>query len=221
MGATLAASLVALLGGLALGSPLGGVVAALALVTVMGTALVVQARAEMARMTSSDTLGAIGRAVADALAATGRVDAAAGAERVRVMPQDDGYLRCLLESVSETDAGRFADAMEDVLAPLWEPRWIIGRQVLVEPASTAGALRILLASLPGARTRGWLVYHTVPGALAGSRERVEAFERAWGRWVSPGQRAVRASDPAGEGILAAHRAEDPFRLETQRRTLWT
>jgi hypothetical protein len=61
----------------------------------------------------------------------------------------------------------------------------------------------------------------VPDALAGSQARVAAFERAWDRCVSPGQRAVRASDPAGEGILAAHRGEDPFGVETQLRTLWT
>ena len=66
-----------------------------------------------------------------------------------------------------------------------------------------------------------MTYHAVPGALASSRDRVAAFERAWASWVSPGERAIRASDPAGQGILAAHRGEDPFRIETQRRTLWT
>jgi hypothetical protein len=32
---------------------------------------------------------------------------------------------------------------------------------------------------------------------------------------------VRATDPAGVAILAAHRGEDPFHIETQLRTLWT
>jgi hypothetical protein len=205
--------------GVALGLPLAGVIAAIALVAGMGTGLVVRTRAEMARLSDSDTLGAIGRAVADALAVTGRTDGDAGADRVRVLPQRDGYERCLLDGVSETDAGRFADAMEEVLAPLWEPRWVIGRQVVDEAPSVTGAMRVLTGSMPGARTR--MVFHAVPGSLAGSRERVAAFEHAWTRWVSPGQRAIRATDPTGEGILAAHRAEDPFRLETQRRTLWT
>jgi len=168
-----------------------------------------------------DSLGAIGRAVAEALAAAGRIDALAGADRVRVLPQPDGYQRCLLEGVAEADARRFAEAMEDVLAPLWEPRWLIGRRVLDERTSAAGAARVLAARLPGRVAPGRMVYHAVPDLLAGSKERVAAFERAWHRWVGPGQRAVRASEPAGEGILAAHRGEDPFRIETQRRTLWT
>jgi hypothetical protein len=172
-------------------------------------------------LSPTDTLGDLGRAVAEALAATNRIDAAAGADAVRVLPQPDGYQRCLLEGVSEADAGRFAEAMEDVLAPLWEPRWVIGRRVLDEPPSMGGVIRVLASRLPGGMAPGRTVYHAVPDLLAGSRERVEAFERAWGRWVRAGQRAVRASDPDGEGILAAHRGEDPFRIETQLRTLWT
>jgi hypothetical protein len=163
----------------------------------------------------------MGRAVAHALAETGRTDAGAGADRVRVLPQPDGYHRCLLDGAPEADAGRFAEAMADVLAPLWEPRWVIGRPVLDEPPTLGGAVRVLAAGVAGRAAPGRTVYHAVPDQLAGSKERVAAFERAWGRWVSPGQRAVRATDPSGEGILAAHRGEDPFRIETQLRTLWT
>jgi hypothetical protein len=212
--------LLALIGGVAVGAPGAGAVTALSLVLVLAATLVARTRTSMVRLTSDDTLGAIGRAVADALASAGRIDAAAGADLVRVVPQADGYQRCLLEGASTADAEHFAEAMEEVLAPLWEPRWVIGRRVIDEPPTLVGAARVLLAGLVGRRGGSAVAYHAVPGALATSRDRVTAFERAWTGWVSPGERAVRAADPAGEGILAAHRGEDPFRIETQRRTLW-
>jgi hypothetical protein len=217
----LLAALVVLVGGSALGAAGIGALVALLLVLAATVTQVWRTRAAMARLTSQDTLGAIGRAVADALATTGRIDATAGAARVRVGPQEDGYQRCQLEGASTADAERFAEAVEEVLAPLWEPRWVIGRRVIDGPPSLMGAARALLAGIVGRRTASAVVYHAVPGALASSRERVAAFERAWTTWVTLGEHAVRAADPAGEGILAAHRGEDPFRIETQRRTLWT
>lgn len=104
---------------------------------------------------------------------------------------------------------------------MWEPRWIVPRRVVVEPPTLAGGLRYLAARVLRGAGPGVTVHHAVPHLLATQKERVAAFERAWGRWVSPGQRAVRATDPRGEAILAAHRGEDPFRVETQLRTLWT
>jgi hypothetical protein len=219
--AAVGAGMVSVLGGVAAGMALVGVIGALVVLAGFGVGSLVRTRRAMEGLVPTDTLGAIGRAVADALAETGRTDPAAGADRVRVLPQPDGYQRCLLDGVSEADAGRFAEAMEDVLAPVWEPRWLIGRRVLDEQPSMAGAARALAGKLPGGVAPGRSVYHAVPDLLAGSQARVAAFERAWGRWVGPGQRAVRAADPVGEGILAAHRGEDPFGIETQLRTLWT
>lgn len=219
--AGLGAGAVALIGGVVAGLPLLGLAVALLLAGGTGVRLIQGTRRAMDRLVPSDTLGAMGRAVADALAGTGRIDATAGADRVRVLPQPDGYHRCLLEGVSEADAGHFTVAMADLLAPLWEPRWMIGRRVLDEPPTLGGAVRVLAAEVAGRVAPGRVVYHAVPDLLAGSKERVAAFERAWGRWVSPGERAVRATDPSGEGILAAHRGEDPFRIETQLRTVWT
>lgn len=219
--AGLGGGVLAVAAGVATGLPLVGLAVALLLLLGTGARLVHGTRRAMAALVPSDTLGAMGRAVADALAETGRNDRAAGADRVRVVPQPDGYQRCLLAGVSEADAGRFAEAMEDVLAPLWEPRWVIGRQVLDDPPTLSGAVRVFVTGVAGRVAPGRVVYHAVPDLLAGNKERVASFERAWDRWVSPGQRAVRATDPAGAGILAAHRGEDPFRIETQLRTLWT
>jgi hypothetical protein len=61
----------------------------------------------------------------------------------------------------------------------------------------------------------------VPAIIARDRDRVAAFEAAWSRWVSPGARALPVSDPRAEAVLASRLGDDPFRTETQLRTLWT
>ncbi|MFN8519962.1 MAG: hypothetical protein U0667_11365 [Chloroflexota bacterium] len=136
-----------------------------------------------------------------------------------MLPQPDGYQRCFLDDVSEADALRFAEAMEEVLAPVWEPRWLIGRRVLDEPPSLAGAARVLATGLPGRLARGRVAYHAVPDSPRPAGSGWRAFERAW----PPSARASGPSEPRmpKARILAAHRGEDPFRIETQRRTLWT
>jgi hypothetical protein len=58
-------------------------------------------------------------------------------------------------------------------------------------------------------------------ALAGRKDRVAAFETAWSSWVSPGARAIAARDPRAEAVLALRTGDDPSRVETQLRTLWT
>ena len=74
-------------------------------------------RSAIARLQPSDTLGDMGRAVAEALSATGLIDHSLGAGSVRVAAQPDGYYRCSVAGASDADSGRFAQAMEDS----WQP----------------------------------------------------------------------------------------------------
>jgi hypothetical protein len=203
------------------GSALVGVIMAVAIVAGVGLWAAAVMRSVMTTLGPPDTLGDIARAVAEALVAAGLNEPTAGPETVHVTPQVDGYYRCLIDGAGEADSGRFARALEEVLAPMWEPRWMIARRVVTEPPTLPGALRFLAARILGRAGPGVTVRHALPEQLATSQARVAAFERAWGRWVAPGQRAVRATTPAGEAILAAHRGEDPYRVETQQRTLWT
>lgn len=198
-----------------------GALLGMVLLVLAGAWSVVTTRRALAALGPGDTLGDIGRAVADALAATGSIDARHRAASVRVVPQPDGYHRCLLADASEADAGRFAEALEQTLEPIWDPRWMVPRRILDERATTRVATVALAGILTGGRAPGRVVHHAVPDILARRKDQVAAFETAWACWVSPGARAVRATDPAGVAILAAHRGEDPFRIETQLRTLWT
>ena len=207
--------------GLALGAPVVGALGALGIAGAATGATLAGLRDRLSRLAPSDTLEDMGRAVADALAATGLTAPGMGAPAVRVAPQPDGYYRCYLEGSSYEDARRFAVALEQLVVPLWDPRWLIPRRVDEPPASLTGTAAVLLRrALPGRRGSPE-VWHAVPDVLASRKDRVAAFEAAWSRWVSPGARALRADDPRAEVVLAVRLGDDPFRVETQLRTLWT
>jgi hypothetical protein len=202
------------------GVPLAGGISAVVVGGATGVALLDEARDRLAAIQPSDTLEDLAFAVADALAATGLVAAGLDSRAVRVIPQSDGYYRCLLEGASDADARLFAEALEQLVEPLWDPRWIIARRVEAAP-STLGGTVLLLASraLPGAR--GTRVWHAVPTVLARRKDRVAAFEAAWSRWVSRGAHALPVDDPRAQAILALRLGDDPFRVETQLRELWS
>jgi hypothetical protein len=212
-------------GALAVGAILGAPVVGLAAAAILGggaaTASLRAAHERLARLAPRDTLDDMGRAVADALAAAGLVAKGLGADAVRVVPQPDGYYRCFLAGASEEDSGRFAEALEELVSPLWDPRAIIPRRVEPAPDGLVATLGVLVRSSL-VRGRGApQVWHAVPVALAGRKDRLAAFEAAWSRWVSPGARALPARDPRAAAVLALRTGDDPFRVESQLRTLWT
>ena len=140
---------------------------------------------------------------------------------MRVLPQPDGYYRCSIEGASDDDSGRFAAAMDDLVAPVWDPRWIIPRRVVVAPPTLRGAVSVAIDRTVGRVRPMLVVHHAVPDLLATRQERVAVFADSWRRWVSPGAQPLRAADPAAQRVLELHRGDDPFEVETQLRTLWT
>ena len=167
----------------------------------------------------SDALEDLAAAVATALAETGGIAPALDAAAVRVAAEQDGYYRCYLAGASAEDSRRFAEALDEVLAPLAAPRYIIPRYVADAPDSTLAAaglwLRLTLRGGVGAR----VVYHAVPSYLAANRRRVGAFARAWRRHVNPGE-PLYCEDPRAHAILAVQRGVDPFAVTSQIRALW-
>jgi hypothetical protein len=220
-GAGAVAMATALAAGAVAGAPLAGLAVAGVLGGGAAIASLRAAHGRLARLAPRDTLEDLGRAVADAMAATGVVASGLGAAAVRVVPQPDGYYRCFLDGASTEEAGRFAAALEELVSPLWDPRAIVPRRVEAPPDGLAATLGVVVRSA-FARGRGApQVWHAVPSALAGRKDRLAAFEAAWSRWVSPGARVLRASDPRAQAVLALRTGDDPFRVETQLRTLWT
>ena len=139
---------------------------------------------------------------------------------VRVVVQDDGFYRCYLAGATEEESQLFATSLDELLAPLASPRYIIPRTVVPDrPRSALGVLSTAVRWAVRGRLDGPVVYHAVPSCLAANRARVEIFERAWRRYVSPG-RALYAQDPRAQAVLEVVRGENPFEATSQLRTMW-
>jgi len=171
------------------------------------------------RLGPSSALDDLAAAVAEALAATGLVDDRLTAAAVRVATQPDGYYRCYLEGSNLQDSSVFATALDELLAPIQSPRWIIPRYISAPPRDFLGGLRLLGGRLSRNRVGSAVVYHAVPTLLGANKPRVQAFEVAWNRRVSAGN-ALSLDDPRGQAIIQLQRGEDPFAVTTQMRTLW-
>jgi superfamily II DNA or RNA helicase len=157
-------------------------------------------------------------AVADALHATGQARVGAGA--VEVVAEPDGTVRCQLGGrATPSEAARFAVALDELLAPMDSPRWVIPRLVLARPAGRGAAFGLALRRALGVPVEAAVAYHAVPSCLATSKRRVAAFTAAWHRHVSPGE-PLDARTPEGAAILDVARGDDPFEVTTQLRTLW-
>jgi hypothetical protein len=174
----------------------------------------------MARLRSMDRtngLANLAAAVAEGLHRAGVT--ADGASAVEVTAMRDGSYRATLRGSTESESVAFAEALDEVLSPLADPRYVISRAVIDPPRTGAQVLGLALRRGLGIGSRGAEVWHAVPTVLATRRDRAEAFLAAWRRWVGP-SRLVYAHAPDGAGILAAQRGEDPFAITTAMRTTW-
>jgi hypothetical protein len=167
----------------------------------------------------SDALEDFGAAVADALAATGGIGKDLGARSVRAVAESDGYYRCYLEGAKTEESALFAESLDELLAPLTNPRYIIPRYIASAPRSSLQALGLYLRQASSGRVGDAVVYHAVPGYLATNKTRVTAFQKAWNRHVSAGE-ALYMQDPRAQGIVELQRGEDPFAVTTQMRNVW-
>lgn len=212
---TVGVGLVGAVEGFPIVGALGAVVTATVGISWIGRSLVESVR----RLGPSDTLEDLAAAVADGLRATHGIDARLGADSVRLTVQADGYYRCYLDGASVEESRLFSESLDELLAPLALPRYIIPRYIADIPASGPEAGLFLLRRAMTRRPSSRVVYHAVPAYLAANRERVQAFQGAWNRFVSPGE-ALYSQDPRAQGIIEVQRGDDPFKVTTQMRTLW-
>jgi superfamily II DNA or RNA helicase len=171
------------------------------------------------RLGPSSSLDDLAAAIAETLIATGLVDNRLTVAAVRVAIQPDGYYRCYLEGANLPDSSVFAACLDELLAPIESPRWIISRYVSAPPRNLLGGLRLLAGRLARDRVGAAVVYHAVPSLLGANKTRVQAFQAAWNRYVSAGH-ALFQDDPRAQAIIQLQRGEDPFAVTTQMRTLW-
>jgi superfamily II DNA or RNA helicase len=218
-GIGLAVGAVAVAAGTAAGPLAAGAALAAAVVALLAVVLTVAARrgARAVRVPASGCLADLAMATADGLHAAGLVSQ--GADAVLVEPLPDGSYRARLQEVPAGEAETFSAALEEVLSPLAQPRYVVPRLVVEPPRGLAGGFRLAVRSVVTGRPGGTVVYHAVPGVLGARKQLAAAFEAAWHARVSPGPMLYTGS-PAGAGILAEQRGDDPFAVTTQIRTLW-
>jgi superfamily II DNA or RNA helicase len=215
-----AAALAAILAAAAVAAaPAVVLVVALVLVVVVlaGLASVGRTASRLVAAPGSGSLDDLAAATADALHAAKLTSR--GSDAVRGEAQADGGYRARLQEVPAAESALFAEALDEVLAPLSQPRYVIGRLILPPPSGPAAAAGLAVRRLVTGHVPATVVYHAVPTVLSGNKKLALAFERAWNTRVGPGS-VVYAGSPEGTGILAAQRGDDPFALTTQIRTLW-
>ncbi|MBC6461366.1 DEAD/DEAH box helicase [Actinomadura sp. HBU206391] len=156
-------------------------------------------------------------AVADALVACGL--SRRGAEGVEVRTEPGGGYRFSLADVDTATSERFALALDEVLAPVTSPRYLVPRYVVRLDDGARARRRRARAWLRGKARADGVVYHAVPSVFGQNRQRTTAFVAAWNRWVSGGS-AVYAGSAEGAGVMATHRGADPFAATTVLRVAW-
>ena len=215
-----AAALIAILAAAAVASAPAAVAAVtigLAALVIAGAVAVGRTALRVTAAPGSGSLDDLAAAVADALHAAGLTGQ--DGDAVRVETQADGGYRTRRQEVPAAESALFAEALDEVRAPLSQPRYVVPRLILPPPAGPAAAAGLAVRRLVTGHVPATVVYHAVPTALSGNKKLALAFERAWNARVGPGA-VVYAGSPEGTGILAAQRGDDPFALTTQIRTLW-
>ena len=206
--------LVGVPGGAAAGGVAAAVVAVLGVLIVLATTLARNKRLA----TAPPALEQIAYAVADGLALAGIGER--GAEAVTLETTPDGWLRCALTEVSPEQSERFATALEEILAPLAEPRYLVGRMVITPAATTPARLLFALRATLRLPLQAAVAWHGLPAPFTVNRDRRQSFLIAWQQHVGP-TRLLAADSAEGAAVLELFRGEDPFSIVTQLRTTWS
>ena len=172
---------------------------------------------------TSPSVVRVASAVADGLLASGLTRR--GSDCVEVVVDHEGEYRCLLRDVSEVEAEVFVDALEEAVAPIALPRYLVPRWVRTKHARKGAVGRwgerwsAMLAGFGRIRSDG-VVWHAVPTVLGVNAERAAAYAKAWDHWIGGGD-PVYTGSPEGQGILAANQGTDPFDASTVMRRQWS
>ncbi|ETW22177.1 DEAD/DEAH box helicase family protein [Mycobacterium gastri] len=200
------------LGPLAAAVTTGGVIA-----TSVGL-LAAAARAESRRLAQApNALEQLAAAVADALRAGGGADRGSDALRITVDP--DGWIRCELGGVPTEQSQRFTAALDELLGPLTEPRYLVGRKILTPPTGRVARGLFAARAVVGLPLPGAIAWHGVPQWFARRKDRLGALLQSWQQHIGP-PRHLRADSPEGQAILELFRGDNPLALTTQLRTTW-
>lgn len=95
-----------------------------------------------------------------------------------------GWLRFHLEHATEEETEKFTKALEEVLGPLDNPRYIISRPAMhMRDTWLSKLLPEVLAKFLKKAVRSVQMYHKVPSIVANTKERAEVFQKHWNYYI--------------------------------------
>lgn len=145
----------------------------------------------------------VGLVILESLMETGRIEKKKAKPRVRASKTRDGKVSCTLENVTPFERSQFLDALEEILGPIENPRYILIR------SSRLGIL-------------GRRDYHAVPKALGNNQENANFL---FGRWRKRIGRATLYYTRTEQGRRQLLRARNDslaaaFQRRADRRLKW-
>ena len=128
----------------------------------------------------------VGKAVLKAMVHADQIETNPLQLRVTARRLDYGFVRCSLQGGTTRERSVFLEALEEVLGPVENPRYVLLRR----------------------SPFGWFMrrdYHPVPKALGRNKDTAEFFRKMWTRHVGP-TRLVYTRTPKGRRFLLKARA---------------
>ena len=126
----------------------------------------------------------IGEAVALSLKELGLINS--GAE-IGGGSRSGGWMRAYLKEANEEESAIFAVAMQEILGPLDNPRYVIPREVkIITDNWLSKMLPEVLAKYVRSKKNKLAMFHSVPKALCKNKEDAVIFQHYWNERVSPG-----------------------------------
>jgi superfamily II DNA or RNA helicase len=145
----------------------------------------------------------IGKAVLKAMVQGKIIETSLARLKVVARPLDGGFVSCSLQGDTTRERSIFLDALQEVLGPIENPRYVLVRKSLL----------------------GWLLrkdYHAVPTALGKNKDLAEYFRKMWSRHVGPAD-LVYTRTPEGRRFLLrarTHSMSRSFQSRAERLKSW-
>jgi len=145
----------------------------------------------------------IGKALLKALVEAEALETRSSRRRVIAQRRDYGFVTCSLKGGTTRDRSVFLEALQELMSPVDNPRYILVRKNPLGPLMRRD-------------------YHAVPKVLAKNKELAEYFRKMWARHVGPCE-LVYTRNTEGRQLLLKARAQSmssAFQRRTERTRAW-
>jgi len=125
----------------------------------------------------------------------------------------------VMRGVPQLESELFATSLDELLAPLTEPRYLLSRLVVTIPTDASARWWLAARRAAGLHVDAAVTWHAVPTWLARNRQRAQVLHQLWTQAIGPSE-LLRATTPEGAAVLELLRGADPFAVTSQMRTTW-